>query len=119
MESYSSHTCFCLISPSLDLPRGAALHRAEREPRPGKRERQLILDRQSSLCGSHILVQQAVATSLIDPFCASWTGSRLGKEVTVHLTLNRPQRLLRLSRYFHQYTSYGLTSLHCRYPIII
>ena len=119
MESSSSHPCFCLISPSLGLPRGAALHRAEREPRPRRRERQLILDRQSSLCGSHILAPQAVATSLIDPFCASWTGSRLGKEVTVHLTLNRPQRLLRLSRFFHQYTSDEVTSLLCRSPIII
>jgi hypothetical protein len=30
-------------------------------------------------------VPLAVATSLIDPFSASWTGSRLEKEVTVHL----------------------------------
>src|SRR5215472_1245552 len=103
MELYSSHTCFCLTSSSLCLLPSAAWHRiSERETRP--------TGASVSSCWIGNLALTALkyeplagATSRIDPLCASWTGSRLSREVTVQLfgTGHKPKR--RLSHSSHQY----------------
>jgi hypothetical protein len=86
IQSYSSHTCFRLLSPSLDLPSGAACHRDLRARNPADQgERQLMLDRQSS---HTVDFREAVGccNKPYRPFLPWWTGSRLSREDTVQMS---------------------------------
>src|SRR5260221_3795472 len=91
MELYSSHTCFCFISPSLSISwrHSSAslpllLQPASNPTNQG--ERQLMLDRQSSPGGLVFRETAGCCNKPYRPLVPWWTGSRLSREVTVQVS---------------------------------
>ncbi len=91
MELYSSHTCFCFISPSLSISwrhSSASLSlllQPARNP-TNQGERQLMLDRQSSPGGLVFRETAGCCNKPYRPLVPWWTGSRLSREVTVQVS---------------------------------
>src|SRR5258708_33743189 len=85
MESYSSHTCFCLASPSLCISPSAAFYYSRARNPTNQGERQLMLDRQSSSGGLVFREAADCCNKPYRPLMPWWTGSRLSEEVTVQI----------------------------------